>query len=280
MPIASTPEPPYTAVIFSSVRTDGDHGYARMSERMMRLAAGQPGFLGVETARGEVGLTVSYWTDEAAASAWKQVAEHLVAQERGREAWYADYRVRVATVTRDYGPVRVRAERPGDVDAVAAVTADAFAGATHSAPPVEPGGPPGEVTLLARLRDDDGWIPELSLVAEEHGTVVGHVVATRGYVDRSPALGIGPVSVASSHQRRGVGSRLVRTLLDVARERGETLACLLGDPDYYGRFDFRPAADLGVEAPDPAWGDYFQALALGPGTPRGTFRYAAPFESL
>jgi len=62
-----------------------------------------PGYLGVEAAREDVGITVSYWVDEAAAAAWKQVAEHLVAQERGRQVWYDDYRVRVCTVTRDYG---------------------------------------------------------------------------------------------------------------------------------------------------------------------------------
>jgi heme-degrading monooxygenase HmoA len=107
MPIAATPEPPYTAVIFTSVRTEGDRGYAVMARRMDALAAEQPGYLGVETAReGDLGFTVSYWVDEAAATAWKQVAEHLVAQERGREVWYADYRVRIATVTRDYGPAR------------------------------------------------------------------------------------------------------------------------------------------------------------------------------
>jgi heme-degrading monooxygenase HmoA len=102
--IASTPEPPYTAVIFTSLRTEGDQGYAHMSERMEQLAAEQPGYLGIESARDEVGITVSYWFDEAAAAGWKQVAAHLVAQERGREIWYADYRVRICTVTRDYGP--------------------------------------------------------------------------------------------------------------------------------------------------------------------------------
>ena len=102
--IAETPEPPYVAVVFTSVRTAGDQGYAVMSRRMDELAARQPGYLGVESARGDVGITVSYWADEEAARAWKQVAEHLVAQRRGREAWYADYRVRVAVVHRDYGP--------------------------------------------------------------------------------------------------------------------------------------------------------------------------------
>jgi heme-degrading monooxygenase HmoA len=102
--IAATPDPPYVAVIFTSLRTDGDHGYAVMSERMDALAAEQPGYLGMEAARDGLGITVSYWVDEQAARAWKQVAAHLVAQQRGREAWYSDYRVRVAVVHRDYGP--------------------------------------------------------------------------------------------------------------------------------------------------------------------------------
>lgn len=102
MELAQTPEPPYVAVIFTSVRTDGDDGYAAMAAAMDRLAREQPGFLGVESARDDVGITVSYWQDELAAQAWKAVAAHLVAQRRGREQWYADYRVRIATVTRDY----------------------------------------------------------------------------------------------------------------------------------------------------------------------------------
>jgi len=74
-----------------------------MSERMDDLACRQPGYLGHEAARDEdLGITVSYWVDHASAAAWKQVAEHLIAQQRGREAWYADYTVRIATVERDY----------------------------------------------------------------------------------------------------------------------------------------------------------------------------------
>ena len=104
MPLfAQTPDPPYVAVIFTSVRTDGDNGYAAMAASMDALARQQPGFLGIESARDEVGVTVSYWADHNAARGWKQVAEHLVAQRRGRELWYRDYRVRVATVEREYG---------------------------------------------------------------------------------------------------------------------------------------------------------------------------------
>ena len=104
--------PPYYAVIFSSIRdVQPDDGYADAADRMDELARQQPGFLGVESVRepvgrepGIVGITVSYWATREDAAAWKQVAAHLVAQRRGREAWYADYRVRVAVVERDYGP--------------------------------------------------------------------------------------------------------------------------------------------------------------------------------
>ena len=102
-PISRTPEPPYTAVIFTSSRNPGDHGYERMSARMDLRAREQPGYLGHESAHEPaMGITVSYWVDHDAAAAWKQMAEHLVAQERGRSTWYADYTVRVATVEREY----------------------------------------------------------------------------------------------------------------------------------------------------------------------------------
>ncbi|GAB2698136.1 antibiotic biosynthesis monooxygenase family protein [Thalassiella azotivora] len=103
-PFASTPAPPYVAVVFSSTRTDGDHGYAATAARMEELAAVQPGYLGIESARDDgLGITVSYWRDQEAALAWKRVAEHEAAQRAGRERWYAAYRVRVAVVEREYG---------------------------------------------------------------------------------------------------------------------------------------------------------------------------------
>ena len=105
MAIAGTPEPPYTAVIFTSLRTDGDDGYAQMAQRMEELAREHPGYLGIESARGGVGITVSYWVDAEAATAWKAVAEHRGAQRLGRAQWYRAYRVRIATVEREYGSV-------------------------------------------------------------------------------------------------------------------------------------------------------------------------------
>ena len=104
-PIARTPAPPYFAVIFTSQRTEADDaGYAAMAAAMDDLARRQPGFLGVESARGadRVGITVSYWESEAAILAWKRVADHLGAQRIGRERWYADYTLRVARVERSY----------------------------------------------------------------------------------------------------------------------------------------------------------------------------------
>ena len=103
MAIANTPTPPYYAVIFSSVRTEGDNGYGAMADRMLALASEQEGFLGIESAREEVGITVSYWASEEAIKQWKQNAEHLEAQRLGHKAWYAEFKVRVAKVERAYG---------------------------------------------------------------------------------------------------------------------------------------------------------------------------------
>ena len=106
---ASTPEPPYYAVIFTSKRTVfDDHGYVVASQRMVDLGSRYPGFLGLETARGfdGLGITVSYWRDEGALRAWKRDTEHQKAQRGGREAWYERYEVRVAKVERAYGFAR------------------------------------------------------------------------------------------------------------------------------------------------------------------------------
>jgi heme-degrading monooxygenase HmoA len=101
--IADTPKPPYYAVIFTSILTAGDNGYGKMAGRMMELAAQQPGFLGVESVRQDIGITVSYWSSLEAISHWKQNSEHLVAQKHGRSQWYADFRIRISKVERDYG---------------------------------------------------------------------------------------------------------------------------------------------------------------------------------
>jgi heme-degrading monooxygenase HmoA len=92
------------AVVFTSIRTHGDDGYGQTSDEMMQLASEQPGYLGVESARGDdgVGITVSYWSDLDAIRRWKGHADHLAAQRAGRARWYRAYRVRVCRVEREY----------------------------------------------------------------------------------------------------------------------------------------------------------------------------------
>ena len=100
--IARTPEPPYYAVIFTSLRTGDLDGYDESAARMAELAATMPGFLGLETAREGIGLTVSYWRDLESIATWKRQAEHLAAQGNGRRRWYSHYVTRIARVERDY----------------------------------------------------------------------------------------------------------------------------------------------------------------------------------
>jgi heme-degrading monooxygenase HmoA len=103
MEMAETPDPPYYAVIFTSLRDEqpGD-GYEQTADRMFELAERQPGFLGYESARDGLGITVCYWSDEGSIAAWKRQVEHVEAQARGRAQWYERYSVRVARVERAY----------------------------------------------------------------------------------------------------------------------------------------------------------------------------------
>lgn len=105
---ADTPEPPYYAVIFTSLRNGrGEPGYAMMGERMAELASAMPGYVGLEGTRDNdgFGITVSYWESEAAILAWREHATHRLAQEAGKNRWYEQYELRVAKVERAYaGP--------------------------------------------------------------------------------------------------------------------------------------------------------------------------------
>ncbi|MGH8906330.1 MAG: GNAT family N-acetyltransferase [Egibacteraceae bacterium] len=168
--------------------------------------------------------------------------------------------------------MRVRAEGGRDIAAIAAVHEAAF-------------GSEAEAVLVAALRASAGWIPELSLVAEADGQVVGHVLLTRiDIVGTRPgeALALAPIGVMPGWQRRGIGARLVRQALAEAAALGHQLTVVLGHPAYYPRFGFLPARPLGVlppfEVPDDAW----MALDLaGRGNyPRGTVRYPPAFARL
>ena len=171
--------------------------------------------------------------------------------------------------------MHLRRERPADHDAVRLVHRAAFA---------RPGrkGEVVEARLADELRDDVGFLPHLTLVAVVDDRLVGHVLTTRGWLEPFgvPVLGLGPLGVAPEVQRQGIGTALVQALLAVAEACEERLVALLGSPAYYRRFDFRPAADLGVTAPDPAWGEHFQARRLTGAPVRGTFRYAEPFSRI
>lgn len=100
--ISQTPTPPYYAVIFTSVRTEVDNGYSEMADQMVELASQQDGFLGVESARNEIGITVSYWRDLECIKKWHENMDHSVAREKGRKKWYQSFKVRIAKVERDY----------------------------------------------------------------------------------------------------------------------------------------------------------------------------------
>lgn len=100
--LPSTHSSHYYAVIFTSKRTPVDEGYNAMATRMVELAQQQPGFIGIESARDEIGITVSYWKSVEAIQAWKNNAEHLVAQQLGKEKWYEWFTTRIAKIEREY----------------------------------------------------------------------------------------------------------------------------------------------------------------------------------
>lgn len=100
--ITETPKPPYYAVIFTSKTSDNLVGYQEMSQQMLTLAAEQDGFLGIESAREEIGITVSYWRDLESIEQWKANATHQIAQNLGKTRWYESFTTRIARVEREY----------------------------------------------------------------------------------------------------------------------------------------------------------------------------------
>lgn len=168
--------------------------------------------------------------------------------------------------------MRLRSEKPADRQDIRKLTIRAFADPDAAREP-------GEAALLNALYSCEGYLPEYSVVAEINGRLVGHAIATRGWLDGDiPLLGLGPLSVDPGNQNQGVGTALLTEIRDRAAHRGERAIVLLGEPDYYRRLGFAPAIPSGIIPSDPSWGEYFMALNLSTmPLPQGNFRYAEPF---
>jgi predicted N-acetyltransferase YhbS len=139
---------------------------------------------------------------------------------------------------------------------------------------------PIETNLLRELFESPAYLPELSIVAESEGVVVGHVISTRATIGDESSLGLGPIAVSPNRLGQGIGSALMRTTIDRATALGESTIVLLGDPAYYERFGFVRADVLGIEPPED-WGRHFMVLPLIEGPlPQGPFAYAEPFSRL
>jgi putative acetyltransferase len=165
----------------------------------------------------------------------------------------------------------IRPATAGDRDAILRVVDDAFADETRDASE--------ELDIVRSTWARRGGTEQIELVAVDDGsTVVGHVLAAAGVVDGRAVVGVAPLSVAPARQRAGVGSALMGTLLDEAAGRGWPALLLLGDPAYYGRFGFVPAATHGIHyAPAGRDSPHFLLRLLGgetgAGLPRGEYRY-------
>ncbi|HEX3226133.1 MAG TPA: N-acetyltransferase [Gaiellaceae bacterium] len=174
----------------------------------------------------------------------------------------------------------VREQQAADYEGIRHVYAEAFR-RPRFRPPHDAGSDPPEVALFEALWEAGDAIPEFSFTALVHGGVVGHVTASQATVASEPVVAVGPIGVVPDHQGTGIGSALMDALLDAADAAGVPLIVLLGAPEYYSRFGFRPATELGVIPPEPKWGDAFQARPLTAYTDSvaGRFQYAPAFSA-
>lgn len=176
----------------------------------------------------------------------------------------------------------IRQEQPSDADAIRELHRLAFAAPASGDRPARDGSV--EANLVDELRADGDLVAPLNLVAEQEGTVVGHVAMSRGNLDGAPArlVALGPIGVLPRGQNAGVGSALMHATIAAADALGEQGIILLGHPTYYPRFGFGPAVDHGITPPQD-WGPaYFMLRRLGAWGEglSGAFRYAPAFERL
>jgi putative acetyltransferase len=170
--------------------------------------------------------------------------------------------------------VFVRRHDESDYDAVRQIYAEAFRRAD------DPAAIPYEVGVFEALCRDRDVVDALSFVAlGDTMSPVGHVTASTASVGRHAVVAVGPIGVLPEHQGRGIGSALMHAMLGAADAVDVPMVVLLGAPQYYSRFGFRPAAELGVVPPEPGWGDAFQARLLRAYTPSltGVFAFAPGF---
>ena len=169
----------------------------------------------------------------------------------------------------------VRQHESADYEAVRRIYAESFRR------PESRESVPREVGIFEALLEAGDLLVELSFTALADGGAVGHVTASRATVAAEAVVAVGPIGVLPEHQGVGIGSALMSALLAAAEAADVPLVVLLGSPQYYSRFGFRPAREMGVLSPEPGWGDAFQARPLKAYTPSiaGQFQFAPAFSS-
>ncbi|HEY6836811.1 MAG TPA: N-acetyltransferase [Gaiellaceae bacterium] len=175
--------------------------------------------------------------------------------------------------------VLVREQQADDYEAIRHVYAEAFRRPGFR-PPQDPGSVAPEVGLFEALWEAGDAIPELSFTALTDEGVVGHATASKATVASDAVVAVGPIGVLPQHQGMGIGSALMDALVTAADVAQVPLIVLLGSPQYYSRFGFRPAEQLGVTPPEAGWGAAFQARPLTAYTSlvAGPFQYAPAFS--
>lgn len=165
----------------------------------------------------------------------------------------------------------IRKESPRDYDAIYLVVKEAFRSAEHA--------DGNEQDLVALLREGENDIPELALVAEIQGEIVGHIMFTKAKVGESPVLALAPLSVLPGHQRKGIGTALVTQGHEIAKELGYGYSVVLGSEKYYPRMGYVPADTLGILPPFEVPKENFMAYKLQENAARinGIMEYAKEF---